>query len=312
MLKEHDHLITHAGCMDGAGCSLVFQFCGGRAANIHYCSPSHERMDPLAVHVRNSMPPLGTLYIADISVSEEAAAKLDALHKNHAPVYLCDHHRSAIPLDRYGWCTVDKENKRCGSLVFYDHLKAHARPLPEKYGQLRPVLEAIDDRDRWINENPASVPVSELFNVLGQDLFVQRFLQNPDLKLSDTEDFMVRCEQLRKQQYIERLLSRTVVRQIGGYKVGFVNCEVRYTSEAGHFLCDKLQLQCCALINPDTVSLRAPESSPLDMSVIAKRYGGGGHKGAAGFQLKSLTDSTLIEIVAGRLKIHDTGTNHSG
>jgi uncharacterized protein len=282
-LSNEDHLITHAGCMDGAGCAIVFLHFGGNKDNIQFCSPAHERIDSKAIDNRKRFA--GTLYLADISVSPAAAEQLDKV----GSVRLYDHHKSALPLAKYSWCHINEDNSLCGSKLFYQALNRSADV------SLVDLLDAIDDRDRWVNGNPYSQSLHELFSLIGQEAFVERCRQHPYPQLLEHELYGVHFETARKQQYIEGL--NVIVRQFGAYRIGFVACEKRYTSDAGHFICEKFNLDYCVLVNSDTVSLRAGTSSLLDMATIAKRYGGGGHKGAAGFLLKHLLGKSLVDQV---------------
>ena len=267
---------------------MVFQLFGGDGQKVQYCSPSHPKVDAAAIANRKTAG--GRLFLADISISTEAADKLD-----HNNIILLDHHKSAIPLAKYGWCQIDKENTRCGTKMFYEYAVKNSNNAPLYAKSLESLIDIIDDRDRWINKLPQTQDIHDLFTILGQESFVERFLVSPSTKLWSHESFMIQIERGKKKEYLKSL--KVEERNINGRKIGFVCCDQRYITEAGHYLYDTHNLDACVLITPDTVSLRAPDHSDVDCSVIAKRFGGGGHRGAAGFQLKSLVKKSLLESV---------------
>ncbi len=71
-----------------------------------------------------------------------------------------------------------------------------------------------------------------------------------------------------------------------GYKVYAVNAPHMFASIPGHMLATRTNLFGIVWYEDDTyinVSLRA--EGDFDASIIAKKYGGGGHKVACGFKL---------------------------
>lgn len=77
-------------------------------------------------------------------------------------------------------------------------------------------------------------------------------------------------------------------KEIGGYDIPVLNCPYFWSSDAGHILSKGEPFAACYWDVPDGVvySLRSSEEG-LDVSEIAKQYGGGGHKHAAGFKVGS-------------------------
>ncbi|TXH35336.1 MAG: phosphohydrolase [Rhodospirillaceae bacterium] len=73
---------------------------------------------------------------------------------------------------------------------------------------------------------------------------------------------------------------------IGGYDVPVANLPYIFSSDAGHQMAQGELFSACYYDKPDgrEFSLRSAEDG-IDVSEIAKRYDGGGHKHAAGFRL---------------------------
>ena len=86
---------------------------------------------------------------------------------------------------------------------------------------------------------------------------------------------------------IDELLKVVTTRMvIGGYDVPVANLPYTMCSDAGHKLAHGEPFAACYYITQDVTvfGLRSVEGG-IDVSEIAKKYGGGGHKHAAGFRL---------------------------
>ena len=86
---------------------------------------------------------------------------------------------------------------------------------------------------------------------------------------------------------MEELLAAVMWMELGGYRVPVVNATGN-TSELGHRLCEVFPEAAFSASYRDTAEDRREWSlrsmGDFDVSAIAKRYGGGGHRNAAGFQ----------------------------
>jgi nanoRNase/pAp phosphatase (c-di-AMP/oligoRNAs hydrolase) len=75
---------------------------------------------------------------------------------------------------------------------------------------------------------------------------------------------------------------------IGGYDVPVLNASSAYVSDAGNIMSTDEAFSACYWDHPDgrSFSLRSRNDNGqkgIDVAEVAKRYGGGGHKNAAGF-----------------------------
>ena len=79
---------------------------------------------------------------------------------------------------------------------------------------------------------------------------------------------------------------------IGGHEVPVVNAPYQFGSDVCHLLLDYYPDQpfaayyCFDKNNNCKYGLRGRDSDYFDVSEVAKQYGGGGHKKAAGFEIK--------------------------
>jgi oligoribonuclease NrnB/cAMP/cGMP phosphodiesterase (DHH superfamily) len=86
---------------------------------------------------------------------------------------------------------------------------------------------------------------------------------------------------------IHELLSVTTrVMKIAGYDVPVANLPYTMSSDAGHKLASGQPFAACYWDTPEgrVFSLRSSDEG-LDVADIAKQYGGGGHRNAAGFRV---------------------------
>lgn len=298
-----DKLITHYGCMDGAGCAVLFLANGGKAHNIHYSSPSHEVVDKVALELFHMHK--GRIFLADISVSEECAKVLD----ERKDIKLIDHHKTAIPLAKYSWCEIEVENKRCGSRMFFDFITADTYNYSHDVRDHYELITFIDDRDRWINKYSESTELAELFIILKQRNFVERFLHKPYCGGLEADDlWMIEVAKQNKKDYLEHIESKRITKHLtdgsgNEQKLCFVYCDPPYATDAGHYLYDKYDYDAVVMVSPQSVSFRAPPHSKIDLSLLVKQYGGGGHQSAAGCNTPAITGKNLIDQVIDNLRL---------
>ena len=78
---------------------------------------------------------------------------------------------------------------------------------------------------------------------------------------------------------------------IGGHEVWAVNLPYTFAADAGHLLSEGQPFAATYWKQPNGwyFGLRSKPDG-LDVSEIAKQYGGGGHRHASGFNIKSLTE----------------------
>lgn len=299
--NDDDWLITHSNCMDGAMCSVVFQQFGGTESNIIYSSPDHTKTDQALKDLLNS-DNVNNIYLADVSISEDFAKQIDTRCNR---VTVIDHHKSAIPLAKYKWCIIDKNNKQCGCLLFYHWCLENFEWTGMHCDDLRELCELADDRDRWINADPKSKDFHTLFSFLGQNKYVDRCMQPRPTELKTSEEYVIKIEQEKETDFINGFAKKMHACYIEDYYVGFGVCEKKYVSDLGNHLCNKEKFDFVVLMDYETISLRCGKNDKLDMSKIAKKYRGGGHAKAAGFTISNLLQSSLLDLVVNNFEISE-------
>lgn len=175
---------------------------------------------------------------------------------------------------------------RSGARIAWDFFH-HRKTCPK-------LIEHIEDRDLWrfklegTREIQAAVfSYPYCFEVW--DKLMARPLD--ELRLEG-------CSIERKHFKDIRELLKVTTRRfiIGGYNVPVANLPYTLTSDAGHILAENEHFAACYWDTPEgrTFSLRSVDGG-LDVSDIAKQYGGGGHVHAAGFRVShDATDPTPV------------------
>lgn len=280
-------LFTHTD-LDGIGCAVLYKAKFGFHEETYFCNYNdvNERVNRVLDNIEDRYDDgdLPSIIITDISVDDHTAERLELYTMKGGIVLLLDHHKTAEALNRYDWAFVDVEAS--GTLLTYSFLN-----LPTRY---RNFALLVDDYDRWIHDDPNSKKLNQLFFMLGFDRFIERFYHDPNVEFNAAERLLLELDDENKDRYIKRVeKGLSVYAGSNNERIG-VGYADRYTSEAAHELINRLNLKAIALIdvNGGKVSLRSVGN--YDVSTLAKVYGGGGHKNAAGVEYSSKTESHLL------------------
>lgn len=140
----------------------------------------------------------------------------------------------------------------------------------------------VEDRDLWKWELPNSKEINTGINSYGFNLDnIPKFFDLDNMK----EEGKILLRQ--QENNINQLLKNVIRFNLCGYNVPCLNTPPFYISEAGSILAKNEPF---SLLWYDTdeytsISLRSSKDG-IDVSKIAKKFGGGGHINAAGFNLE--------------------------
>ncbi|HYQ04346.1 MAG TPA: DHHA1 domain-containing protein [Polyangiaceae bacterium] len=261
-------VIYHAGCVDGFTAAWCCWRRFGDAAR--YVAAQYGEAPPDCAGE--------DVVIVDFSYPREV---LESLSRTTASLLVLDHHKSAqSALEGLPYCKFDMS--RSGAGMAWDELRSDARPELVNY---------VEDRDLWRWALPNSKEVSAYIGTVPRT-----FSDWSQLRI-DLELKLLACVEagsavLRSiDGYVEFLSKQSRQVGIGGHSVPCIN-----TTYAASELIGKL-----AELNSDApfaagwfqrqdglfvYSLRS--RGDFDVSQVAKQYGGGGHKNAAGFTVGAL------------------------
>ena len=297
-------LITHND-LDGIGCEVVFKLLYGNEVDV--LSVGNNEVNDI---VEQSLEELRfgiyeQLFITDLSVSEELAERID---KENLNVQLLDHHPSAVHLDKYSFACVMTHLpdgfKNSGTYLSFIYLLDDLLLKEVCNESLDDFVELVRQYDTWewkeIFRNEEAKQLSDLLYILGREKFVydmvNRIKNNEEL-FSETDELILKIKQKEIDNYINIKEKELIIKDFKLYKIGIVIAD-SYTSELGNTLCERHEeLDFVAIIKQGTVSLRTVKDD-INLTDIAKQFGGGGHPKASGFPLdKDKLDSFICGIL---------------
>lgn len=260
--------IYHANCLDGFTAAWVVR---------RYFGPDGVDFHP---GVYQDPPPncLGRdVIFVDFSYKRPEMLKII---DQAATVTILDHHKSAaedlsdlIDGDRVCGCF---DMDRSGAVLAWDwFLGERSRPA---------LLAHIQDRDLWRFHLPQTREINAALFSYSYDFDTWDKLMQTSLdSLAEAGAAIER----KHHKDVAELVGVTRRRmRIGGYDVPVANLPYVFVSDAAHLMAKGEPFAACYWDTPDgrVFGLRSTEEG-IDVSEIAKLYGGGGHKRAAGFRV---------------------------
>ncbi|HEY4499845.1 MAG TPA: DHHA1 domain-containing protein [Candidatus Paceibacterota bacterium] len=262
-------VLYHGRCPDGfGGAWTAYQKFGDQA---DYIGLEYDS-DMTIPEIINS-----TVYLIDFSLPERV---MKNLVQNNQKVIALDHHISAEQRTKSAHEFI-YDLDRSGAIITWNYF------FPEKPAPL--LLQHVQDIDLWRFQMPFTKEIMTYIQLFGFDFQkwnqIAEDLENPIIREQYYKDgaLLLRYE----RTIIDKLVRRAVVVEFEGIRALATNAPILH-SEVGHELSKKLPPIAIAWSeknNTRTFSLRSDGS--VDVSQIAQKYGGGGHKAAAGFEMKS-------------------------
>ncbi len=276
----HDYVLYHAHCSDGFGAAWAAWKRLGETAT--YIPVRHGVPPP-------PLPDCARLFLVDFAYPAELLVQLRA---SAAHITILDHHKSAqaaLADIREQPPRFEADRAPPGLFALFD-LDESGATLAWHYfhpGTDCPeLLRYIKDRDLWQHALPGSQAINAAIRSYPYDFTVW----TEKLAAADAAGHLLADGEaiLRKQAHdIEERMAAVTWMKLGGYRVPVVNATGN-TSELGHRLCEAFPEAVFSASYRDTAEDRREWSlrsvGDFDVSVVAKRYGGGGHRNAAGFQ----------------------------
>jgi oligoribonuclease NrnB/cAMP/cGMP phosphodiesterase (DHH superfamily) len=264
------YVLYHKDCLDGFGSAYAaWKTLKGTA---EYIPVSYS--DPIPTMDQGS-----TIYILDFSYSKVV---LESLSKDMEKIVVIDHHYTSFEAlkDVSGIETVfSMENS--GAILSWQYFHK-GDPAPE-------FLRYIEDRDLWKFTLPLCAEVTMAITSYPKDFEVW------DNSLS-IENLKIEGATIKRYRdpLVERLCLSAKKIRIQNHEIPAVNA-MCFQSEVCHRLAElypSAKFTACFYLGQDDQTFWSLRSSNgFDVSEIAKKYGGGGHKAASGFCLDSLNIS---------------------
>lgn len=289
------YLYTHND-LDALGCAIVTRLLYGESIKISYNSPFAIDESLIQALETENFEDSDQMLVADISPSKETCVKINEAYKKGLRVQLIDHHKTKMWINKYKWAICD-DTSACGAKLLWIY-NSPAHETIKNDAEYTQLIEAINAWDLWKTESPHRARGEELNSLLkfiGKTEFLESFLKNPQADSATPYSHIIGYLQRNRDKYVKRIIKDQLRKtnyhmdDLGNtYKIIFAG---DYISEVGNAALndeDSEDLKYVVIVNPNygACSLRS-RAGEVDVSAVAKRLGGGGHAGAAGFHLNS-------------------------
>lgn len=275
--------IYHAFCADGFGAAWVVRRALNGDVDFHAASYGQEPPDITGRDV----------IMVDFSYKRVV---LDQMMQGARSMLILDHHKTAAE-DLAGLPPVIEwpmweslaattgvacmkaalfDMDRSGAGLAWDYFFPNA-PRP-------PLINHIEDRDLWRFKLPGTREIQANVFSYPYDFDIWEMLMD-----GDVGDLIGQGAAIERKHHkdIAELVGATCRRMvIGGHDVPVANLPYTMSSDAGHLMASGQPFAACYIDTPGgrTFSLRSTDEG-VDVSEIAKCYGGGGHRNASGFKM---------------------------
>jgi uncharacterized protein len=269
------YVLYHSSCYDGFGAAYAAWKKLGDSAK--YIAVSYGYPPP-------EMPDATHVYVVDFSYPADVLLKL----VETCPVTVIDHHKTAEEglrsvLGVHSHLHTIFDMNKSGALLTWEYFHRYPAEAPSDPGLPVPapmLIQHISDRDLWQFKLDGSAKVHKALVSIPMDFDVWDKLDVEQLKVEGEI-----CERLYTQ-LVEKICDSSFEGEIDGQKVPMVNTSIAW-SEVGHELNkrhpDKPFAASFTVFDTQVMwSLRS--QGDFDVSAVAKKFGGGGHKNAAGFK----------------------------
>lgn len=312
-------LFTHTD-LDGAGCAVVgnlFANVLGSQCDIKYHDYDTINESIISFFESRKHEDYSYIFIADISINIEVANMIsnEILFSDNKRqlIKLLDHHVNSKTsfLNDYSFAIVrefeneEDGNKCSGASMLFNYIKGNLLDGEKKHNlfdKYRFFINAVRSYDVWEwkeTANQVAPNLNSLFYIYGMEKFVSefsnRFHDFFDI-FTKTEMSILSLEETRNQNYIDKKLKEVFDANLiieNNENITTLKFKAVYAESNISILGNKI-----AELYPESdgamiidmsksVSLRGV-SDEIHLGEVAKYFGGGGHKKAAGFPIENL------------------------
>ncbi len=263
--------IYHGNCLDGFGAAWAVRNALGE--NVEFYKGIFQQPPPEVNGV--------DVILVDFSYKKEV---LENMLETAASITILDHHISAeedlSALLKSGKIKGRFDMNKSGAMLAWLWFNPDQHP-PE-------LIKHIQDRDLWQFKLNGTREINAALSSYPYDFKVWDKLMASDKHELESLKRDGEAIERKLQKDIKELIASGVRRMIiAGYDVPVLNVSSAYVSDAGHIMSVGEPFAACYWDHPDgrSFSLRSSEDG-IDVDAVAKKYGGGGHKKAAGFTVE--------------------------
>lgn len=262
-----------------------------------------ERIEDLMTFLQNNK--YSAIYIVDFSLPIGVLERV--CNRATSPITILDHHKTAFAEYGYdmehfrttssfttgmsaGQVLIKLNNAMSGAGICWDYF------FPEE--DMPALVQYVMDRDLWKFTFSATAPMHMYLN--SRDKTIEEWTAICDmLEIDSRHDTILAEGQRLLDSYntlVENIANTAVPCTMYGENGLMANCEGQYASNVGHILASRSGTYGLTFYEAEggediVCSLRADRG--YDVERLARKFGGGGHKAAAGFKIS--LDSELAK-----------------
>ena len=263
----------------------------------------------------NELDKYDYIFITDLCVNEEVALEITN-SRIKDKIIILDHHISSISLNKYPFIHVIDEQdgiKESGTSLYYKYLLEHYPNPNLLHNSVSYMVSLVRLGDTWEwkkYNNLDARKIGTLLNYYGIDKFIdnyKKFLrENEEFYFTNAENLLIEIDERRRNEYIDNLKDKVIIRKIDNLNVGIVFAEL-YRSELGNALAeyyhDEVDLILIVNLNR-SLSFRSLEDK-ADVNSFATTFNGKGHTHAAGAPIPEHMKDYIIDYLINSRNVNE-------
>ena len=267
-------IIYHANCLDGVAAAWCFY--DVHADHLEYVPGYYQGLTKEELKKYQDR----AIVLVDFSLKKEAVEQL--LDQGNS-VSLVDHHVTAIDelkkIEHRSFSMANSSISNSGAVLAWKFTHEEGEPIPQ-------LLLHIEDRDLWNFNLPKTEEITAACYLMMStpDKF-DEIVNTPLLELQAIGKILIK----QRKKTVKSLLKHTRYVAIDGIVCPVVNSPGEFSSEVGNELSKEKPLGITYFDSNENriFSLRSSKDNPYAINVgkFASKFGGGGHRHAAGFKV---------------------------
>lgn len=254
------------------------------------------------------------IFITDLTLDRHAC-ELIMQTGEYNRFHTFDHHAFNLVANDYPFGTSISTNENgvneCATSLFYKYL-IHTYPEDFDLYSIAEYTELVRLSDTWDwakTNNQKAQDLAELHGILGREKYIDYFVNylkdnNNHFDFSPEHKYLIEVEKDRTQRYLEESEKTMFHAILNDKKCGIVFAE-NHRSLLGNYLCEKYKhsIDYVIIINMQQgISFRASKED-INVSEVAKIYGGGGHVKASGAPMDNSLKREVIKLILNNDKL---------
>lgn len=242
------------------------------------------------------------IFVTDLCPTPKVLDYIDSSKlKNKFMVF--DHHKDALQDNPYSFVNLkvsDEKGACCGTSLFYEYL-VNSRYL-KRNDTLDKLVELTRRYDTWewkkYNDLEAC-NLTYLLNAIGIEEYLKRVkkrIRQREFSLTNNDMSIVNSWKAEFDKKISEIVNEIIYLNIQGYSAGVINTIYEYRNDIIEYVRENdYDVDFIAMVCSDKDSISYRNVKDIDVSEVARHYGGDGHRAAASSPITKEEKENIIE-----------------